>query len=185
MKTIALETANGQCVAREVRVADSFVARSLGLLRNRALAQQQGLLLIPGGSIHTIGMRFPIDVVFLDRRMRVLSVAPQIPPQRFCLAPPHTARVLELAAGRIAAVGLLIGSYLVVAHEPDDDHERLSAQHSHMRAPRACVRPPIQFSLRLPPQRCAQVQSNLGCAGGQDSRTREKDQPNALEFRGD
>jgi uncharacterized membrane protein (UPF0127 family) len=164
MRTISLSTADGRCIARQVRVADSFFARSLGLLRDRSMSEQQGLLLIPGGSVHTIGMRFPIDVVFLDRRMCVLDVAPHVAPQRFCLAPPRTARVLELAAGRIAAVGLLIGTYLIVPHESDPVDESDARPRLHAPPSTPCVRPPIQFSLRLPPQRCARVQSNLGCA---------------------
>ena len=171
MRTIALATMDGRGIASEVRIADSFIARALGLLRDRSLGEQQGLLLVPGGSIHTIGMRFPIDVVFLDRRMRVLALAPHVAPQRFCFAPPEAARVLELAAGRIAAVRLPIGAYVVVPHEADERAHRAARRtQSHLRSSGRCIRPPIQFSLRLPLQRCAGVQSDLGCTTGEIDR---------------
>lgn len=165
MKTIGLQTEDGRCVAREVRIADSFTSRSIGLLRNQSITEQQGLLLLPGGSIHTLGMRFPVDVVFLDRRMRVLNLAPNVAPRRLRLGPPGTARVLELAAGRIATVGLLIGTYIVVEHEMRTDPEARTTLRvrSHALLPPACTRPPIQFSLRLPPQHRQTVRSNLAC----------------------
>lgn len=163
MRTIALATADGRCIASEVRIADSFLARSLGLLRRRSLDAHQGLLLMPGASVHTIGMRFAIDVVFLDRRMRILGLEPNVAPQRFCLAPPKTARVLELAAGRSAAVGLLIGSYLMIP-DPADDASESTTTPLRTHVPEPCVRPPIQFSLRLPPQRCTRVHSDLACS---------------------
>lgn len=165
MKTISLQTADGRRVAHEVRIADSFVARSIGLLRDEKLDGHQGLLLIPGGSVHTFGMRFPIDVVFLDRRMRVLDFAPNVTPGRLRLAPPGTRRVLELSSGRIAAVGLLIGAYLVVEHDERTEKPRAPTRsiRSHASLPPRCTRPPVQFSLRLPPQHRGAVHSNLGC----------------------
>ena len=42
-------------------------ARLKGFLGRRGLAPGEGLLIVPAGSIHTLFMRFPIDVVFLDQ----------------------------------------------------------------------------------------------------------------------
>jgi hypothetical protein len=92
------------------------------------------LLLSAALGVHTLGMRFAIDVVFLSRQMRVLGLAPVVPPWRVLLAPRGTGRVLELAAGQIAATGLKIGAFILVE----------TAQ------PRECQRSPILFSLRLP-----------------------------------
>ncbi|MGH8175593.1 MAG: DUF192 domain-containing protein [Steroidobacter sp.] len=171
MKTISLGTADGRCIAHDVRIADTLVARSIGLLRERSLAEHQGLLLVPGGSIHTLGMRFPIDVVFLDRRMRVLNLAPNVAPKRFRLAPAGTARVLELAAGRIAQVGVLIGTYIVVEDEEQvrDAIATTRRMRSHSSLPPECARLPIQFSLRLPPQHRNTVHSNLACQTDRDA----------------
>jgi uncharacterized membrane protein (UPF0127 family) len=73
---------------------------------------QEGLWLQPGGSIHTLGMRFPIDVLFLGRDMQVLKVAAHMRPHRFAAAPRGTRYVLELAAGRATQCGLHVGTEL-------------------------------------------------------------------------
>jgi len=140
MKTFELRTATGRCIARHVHLACSFQSRCLGLLSRSDLPKEEGLLLIPGGSIHTLGMRFPVDVVFLNRQMRILGLAQQVRPWRIRFAPRGTRRVLELAAGQIAAHRLKEGIYLIVdAGAP-----------STPRGP--CERQPIQLSLRAPTQ---------------------------------
>jgi hypothetical protein len=82
-------------------------------------------------------MRFAIDVVFLSRQMRVLGLASRVPPWRVLLAPRGTGRVLELAAGQIAATGLKTGTFILVETS----------------RPQQCERSPIRFSLRLPAER--------------------------------
>jgi uncharacterized membrane protein (UPF0127 family) len=52
----------------------------IGLLNRKALAQGEGLLLDRCYGIHTFGMRFPIDVVFLDKELRVMRAVPALPP---------------------------------------------------------------------------------------------------------
>lgn len=163
MKSIALAMADGRMIAADVRIAESFLARSIGLLRRQALAAHEGLLLLPAGSAHTIGLRFPIDVVFLDRRMRVVSLAPNLPPQRFCFGPRRTARVLELSAGRIAALGLLTGMYVIVRDDADDAPVSPATTTLHCRPSSRCSAP-LQFTLRLPLQRCEKVETTLGRA---------------------
>jgi uncharacterized membrane protein (UPF0127 family) len=133
MKTIALRTAEGRFIAHEVRVAYSLAARLLALSRERSLPTRAGLLLSPARGIHTLGMRFAVDVVFLSRQMRVLGLAARVQPWRIVLAPRGTGRVLELAAGQIAATGLQAGTFIIV--------ESNGSQ---------CGRAPIRFSLKLP-----------------------------------
>lgn len=133
MKTIALRTAEGRFIAHEVTIAYSLAARVLGLSRQRSLPTRAGLLLSPARGLHTLGMRFPVDVVFLSKQMRVLGLAPRVQPWRILLAPRGTGRILELAAGQIAATGLKAGTFIVV--ESSQAQGRCS---------------PIRFSLRLP-----------------------------------
>jgi uncharacterized protein len=134
MKTIALRTAEGRFIAHEVRIACSLTSRWVGLSGERSLPTQGGLLLSPARGVHTLGMRFAIDVVFLSRQMRVLGLARGVPPWRVLLAPRGTGRVLELAAGQIAATGLKTGTFILV----------------ETARPQECQRSPIRFSLRLP-----------------------------------
>ena len=133
MKTIALRTAEGRFIAHEVQIVHSLAARWFALSRERSLPTRAGLLLSPALGIHTLGMRFAIDVVFLSRQMRVVGLASRLPPWRVLLAPRGTGRVLELAAGQIAATGLKTGTFIVVESNQSEDQ-----------------RSPIAFSLRLP-----------------------------------
>jgi uncharacterized protein len=86
-------------------VADSARARMKGLLGRRSMAPGEGLLLQPAGSVHTAFMRFPIDVVFLDRDHRVLRVAPNVAPWRL-VGQRGAKAVLELPSGAAERRGL-------------------------------------------------------------------------------
>ena len=91
--------ADGVLVAGDVRDATRFFDRFKGLMWQLALEPGAGLLLQPGGSVHTFGMRFPIDVFFLDRDSIVLGVHERVAPKRVCFAPYGTRSTLELWAG--------------------------------------------------------------------------------------
>lgn len=104
---------NPPCVVEHIQVAESFTARFVGLLGQRELPCDAGLLIRPGGSVHTLGMRFAIDVLFLDRRMRILKIASTLRPGRIAFAPRGTRNVLEIMAGRAALLELRIGMRLV------------------------------------------------------------------------
>lgn len=97
--------------ALTVRIADSFVTRGLGLLVGKALGDGEGLLIAPCSAVHTVGMRYPIDVVFLDRQARVLKVCPAVRAgrMRFRL---RAHAVLELRAGAAGRQGLTPGTCL-------------------------------------------------------------------------
>jgi uncharacterized membrane protein (UPF0127 family) len=109
-----LERRNGDPVCDRCRVADRPLARMRGLLGRRDLPRGEGVLLRPAASVHTWFMRFPIDVVFLDRELRVLKVVPQLAPWH--VAAERGARaVLELAAGECERRGLRPGDRVVVS----------------------------------------------------------------------
>ena len=69
-------------------------------------------LLTPGGSVHTLGMRFAIDALFLDRQGRILKIAHSLRPNCFAFAPGGTYAVLELPSGRAGAFDLNPGDML-------------------------------------------------------------------------
>ena len=82
-----------------------------GLLGRRGLPPGEGLLLRPASSVHTAFMRFPIDVVFLDRDLTVLKVARGVVPWRAAWA--RRARAaLELPADEAARRGIGPGMQL-------------------------------------------------------------------------
>jgi uncharacterized membrane protein (UPF0127 family) len=92
-------------------LADTFTRRFLGLMGRRGLPQGVGLLFVPGGSIHTAFMRFPIDAVFIDTAGTVVAVTEHVKPWRG--ADGHGARfVLELAAGEAERLRIAAGDRL-------------------------------------------------------------------------
>ena len=97
-----------QTLVPDLRVADSLGARARGLLGRSGLKAGEGLLITRTSSVHTHFMRFPIDVVFLDRGGGVLKVAHGVRPWRF--AGCRGARdVVELAAGECERLGIREG----------------------------------------------------------------------------
>jgi uncharacterized membrane protein (UPF0127 family) len=82
-----------------------------GLLGRRSLDDGEGLLLEPASSVHTFFMRFPIDVVFLDREGSVSKIVENVRPWR--AAGCRGARsVVELSAGEAGRLGLRVGTRL-------------------------------------------------------------------------
>jgi uncharacterized protein len=84
----------------QCRFANSVWKRLVGLLNRKSLAQGEGLLFDRCYGIHTIGMRFPIDVLFLDQDLRVLRTVEALPPLRTC-AVKRAVYVLELPVGSV------------------------------------------------------------------------------------
>ncbi len=113
-----LRDENDSIVCESCTVARDPLTRMRGLLGRRGLAEGEGLLLQPAGSIHTFFMRFPIDVVFLDGDRRVMRVVSHVRPWRTAAVRKARA-VLELAAGEAARVGMTPGSMLRL--EVDDE----------------------------------------------------------------
>lgn len=99
-------------LARAVLVAESFFTRLRGLLGRPALGEGQGLLLHPCRAVHTFGMRYPIDCVYLSAGWQVLDVAADLEPNRFGPVVAGAAMVLELPAGIAAATGTKPGDFL-------------------------------------------------------------------------
>jgi uncharacterized membrane protein (UPF0127 family) len=108
--------ADGRVVCQALSVADTAPRRMRGLLGRRSLGTDEGLLLRPAGSIHTAFMRFPIDAIFLDARLRVIRVESNLRPWR--IATERGARaVVELPAGTAESMGLAVGMTLELAED--------------------------------------------------------------------
>ncbi|KIF03715.1 hypothetical protein PL81_22680 [Streptomyces sp. RSD-27] len=90
-----------------LEVAASYRARTRGLLGRDGI--EGAMLLTPAASVHTFRMRFPLDVAYLDRRLRVVAVT-TMPPNRLGLPRPRARHVLEARAGAMAAWGLRPGA---------------------------------------------------------------------------
>jgi uncharacterized protein len=86
-----------EVASRRVPVAVTLPSRLLGLALLGAGRAGEGLLIPRCRSVHTFGMRFPIDVVFLDDDRAPLAVCPAVPPNRV-VADRRAAAVLEVPA---------------------------------------------------------------------------------------
>ena len=98
-------------LAGSVDVADRGAKRRKGLLGQDRLGREEGLWIVPCEAVHTFGMRFAIDLVYLDRARKVKKVRSEVRPMRLsgCLSA-HS--VLELAAGTILRTGTRPGDRL-------------------------------------------------------------------------
>jgi uncharacterized protein len=88
-------------VGSRIALADTFLTRLFGLLGKSSLEDGAGLLIRPSSGVHTMWMRFAIDVVALDKNLRVLQTWQRLPPWRMTPVSFKTHSVLELAPGQI------------------------------------------------------------------------------------
>ena len=106
--TLTLRREDGRIVCENVKLADTYATRTVGLLGRRTLPPGYGVVLRPSFSIHTFFMRFPLDLIFLDVDLVVIKIAERLP--AFRTASCRGAReVVELAAGECARRGLAVG----------------------------------------------------------------------------
>jgi uncharacterized membrane protein (UPF0127 family) len=100
-------------LARAAEVADSSAKRRTGLLGRARLEPGEGLWILPCESVHTFFMKFPIDLVYLDKNRKVRKVRHAVPAWRLsaCLTA-HS--VLELPAGAAAESGTVAGDELAI-----------------------------------------------------------------------
>lgn len=111
MELARLCTSDGRELAT-VEVATSAFMRARGLLGRAGLPPARALWLAPCRAIHTIGMRFAIDIVFLDRRSTVVALFAAVPPTRVVWGGWRARGALELAAGECARLGVRRGDAL-------------------------------------------------------------------------
>jgi uncharacterized membrane protein (UPF0127 family) len=110
-KFVRIELEGGGVVCERCLMATNAVRRLRGLLGRRELPPGEGILLRPCGSVHTLFMRFRIDVVFCDRELRVLAVAAEVPKWR--MRSQRGAKVaIELAAGEAKSRAVRPGEQL-------------------------------------------------------------------------
>jgi uncharacterized membrane protein (UPF0127 family) len=91
----------GKTVVAQLRIADGFWSRLVGLQFRRKLPSNTGLLLVPCNSVHTCFVRFSVDVVFLDNRGCILTVRHHLRPWRLAFGPHKSHAVLEVPSGSV------------------------------------------------------------------------------------
>jgi uncharacterized membrane protein (UPF0127 family) len=104
-------------VATEASVADSYVRRLVGLLgkTKRWARLGTGLWIVPSRGVHTVGMLFPIDIIFLSKEKEVIHVEEHVRPFRISKVVLKASSVLELPPHTIYRSGTQVGDCLEIS----------------------------------------------------------------------
>jgi hypothetical protein len=104
-------------VATEAAVADGYFRRLIGLLGKTSSWAKlgRGLWIVPSRGVHSIGMLFPIDLVFLSKDKKVVHVEEHFRPFRVSRVSLRTASVLELPTHTIYRSGTRVGDTLEIS----------------------------------------------------------------------
>ena len=97
-----------------VKPADTHMARLRGLLGRMRLRAEEGLWLVPCQGIHTFGVLFPIDVIYLDDSLKVIHLIEHLGPFRVAGIRRHASSVLELPTRTIYSSNTQVGDQLLV-----------------------------------------------------------------------
>jgi len=104
----------GAVLAHRVERASTPLSRLRGLLGRGTLPEGEALVIDPCASIHTFFMRFPIDVAFLTRDLRVVRAILDLKPWRATRLYREAAMVVELPEGTLARTGTREGDVLAI-----------------------------------------------------------------------
>ncbi len=98
MKTACMRQ-QGRVLVPEVLMADRLATRLRGLIGWRCLPEGCGMLLQPCGAVHTLGMLFPLDVVYFDAGWRVIRAVKHLRPLRMSMGGFRARAALEIQSG--------------------------------------------------------------------------------------
>lgn len=100
-KVYKLKASSGEILCHKMIVANNTFARMKGLMFSEELPDCDGFLIRPGNSIHTFFMRYPLDIVFLDKNFKVIKVLYNLSPWRMTWIYFKSFQVLEMKAGTL------------------------------------------------------------------------------------
>jgi uncharacterized protein len=107
-------TTRNSCLGEQIGIADSSLRRLVGLLGKRSLEPGCGLFIVPSQAIHTVGMAFPIDVIFVDKKYNVVGMRECVRPFRVTRVFWKALGVIELPSGTIKQSRTQVGDRLNV-----------------------------------------------------------------------
>lgn len=92
----------------KVEVASTFFNRMKGLLHRDGFTTTNGLIITPCNYVHTFGMKFAIDIVFIDKNYRVIGFRTNVKKNKIAgsINSKHT---LELPAGKLQSLNIEMG----------------------------------------------------------------------------
>ena len=111
---------DGRVIVAHLETARTFGRRARGLLGCRGLPPGHGLQIIPCRSIHTWGMLFAIDVLFLDRDETIVRIARNVRPFRCRCGGRRAHSVIEVASGWLSGEAVRVGDRLAIGRSGRD-----------------------------------------------------------------
>ncbi len=118
MKTASL-LRNGTEVIAHVELATRWWQRMRGLLGRSGLPEGHALFISPANSIHMFFMLFALDLVFVDRDMKVVRIVRNVRPWKLAFGGPNAHSVFELAAGWLSEEAVGVGDKVVLGWSAD------------------------------------------------------------------
>ena len=117
----AINRTRGTRLADDVRIARTHWSRLRGLagIGQTDFSAGQALWIVPCRGVHTLAMRFPLDLIYLDRHGVVVELRASVQPWRFAPISFHAASVLELPSGAIGRSGTGIGDTVEIVTSLD------------------------------------------------------------------
>jgi uncharacterized protein len=103
---------NDNLILKSCEFGPSFWFRSRGLLGKSGLEDGTGILLSPCNSVHMFFMAFPIDVIFLDQKCKIIRLCPDLRPWRFSPIVWKASAVVETGTGVITRNKIKLGEQL-------------------------------------------------------------------------
>jgi len=111
----AYNVRNSKELSNSVAVADSLLKRMKGLLGKKEMLNGEALWIKPCISVHTFFMKFPIEVVFLNKRNQVIATIRNLQPNRITGFYFKSTSVLEMPAGVLEATDTRVGDEIEIA----------------------------------------------------------------------
>lgn len=124
----AVNRTRGTFLGVDIKRADRLGARLLGLYRHRNLSLGDGVWLVPCNNIQTIGMKYSIDVVFLDAEYRVVRVCAHVKPGRIIWWVPDAHSAVEVPVGAVESSETRVGDRIEFAESLPEGFAPASAR---------------------------------------------------------
>lgn len=89
-------------IADKVKIADNFITRTFGLIPRKSISDDEALVIKPCCSVHTFFMKFPIDILFVDRKNKIIALYENIPKNKILPVHWKAMYVIELKSEQIS-----------------------------------------------------------------------------------
>ncbi|MHC1715995.1 MAG: DUF192 domain-containing protein [Acidaminococcaceae bacterium] len=109
IKNLSKKTA----IATEAKIADNFITRLKGLLGSDHLEEGRALIIRPCNGIHTIGMNYSIDVIFIDKNDKVIKIVVDMPSRKISTCS-NASYVIETPSGVVSMTNTTVGDIISI-----------------------------------------------------------------------